>query len=365
MNVGPAELIQSLLIGIVGKSRVEDIDDVQLRQTGRHGAAAEDRLIGGGIELQICHFRDRRLDKAGDGNDGGLLLPQGLHALDGLHGGAGVGDDNGHIVCSGVPGLNQLGMPVLIDDTQFVEPQELQICILGSHQRRAHAKEVHHARFLDQLHALAQNIYIHQGAGLLQGDDIQIGDLLDDLLQGVRTVNLLLLNLAGLFTLCQLIGHRPAKLLITGVADVVTQPHDGGSRRKGMLCQRMDTQIHHKLGVIQNDSGDLFFRAREIVGTLPQPQQGIAHGHSPLCYDTLFRLVLSIRTNYTHFFSFPQYFPIHLAHYSLGRNFLPFSARFYETFYRFVSFPLYSSYFFRLAAMFWYIIPQTAPGVSC
>ena len=46
-----------------------------------------------------------------------------------------------------------------------------------------------------------------------------------------------------------------------------------------MLRQGVDTQIHHQLGVIQNDPGDLFFGAGKVVGAFPQPQQGIAHGY--------------------------------------------------------------------------------------
>ena len=50
-----------------------------------------------------------------------------------------------------------------------------------------------------------------------------------------------------------------------------------------MLRQGMDAQVHHKLGVIQDDPGDFFFRAGEIMGALPQPQQGVAHRTTPLC----------------------------------------------------------------------------------
>jgi hypothetical protein len=49
-----------------------------------------------------------------------------------------------------------------------------------------------------------------------------------------------------------------------------------------MLRQGMDTQIHHKLRIIQDDPGDPFFGAGEIMGAFAQPQQGIAHRRSPL-----------------------------------------------------------------------------------
>ena len=58
-----------------------------------------------------------------------------------------------------------------------------------------------------------------------------------------------------------------------------------------MLGQRVDAQIRHQLWIVQDDPGDFFFRAGEIVRTFPQPQQGIAHvSVTSLFHEKLFHL---------------------------------------------------------------------------
>ena len=49
--MGFGELLQAVLVLTVGKRRIEDVDDVELRDAGGHGAAAEGGLVGGGVCL--------------------------------------------------------------------------------------------------------------------------------------------------------------------------------------------------------------------------------------------------------------------------------------------------------------------------
>ena len=135
-----------------------------------------------------------------------------------------------------------------------------------------------------------------------EGDDVQIGDLLDDLLQRVRTGDLLLLDLPGLLPLGQLIGDRPAKFLVAGVADVIAKTHDGGGGGEGVLGQRVNTQVHHQLWIVQDDPGDFFFRAGEIVRAFPQPQQRIAHRTHLFICSPVFLLFLFLILNYSRNF---------------------------------------------------------------
>ena len=162
VDVGSAQLLQGFLVGVVGQGCVENVDDIELGQPGGHGTAAEHGFVGGGVELVIRQLGHGGLDEPGDGNDGGLVLPQRLHALDDLHGGTGVGHHDGHVIGGGVSRLEKLGVPVLVDDAQLVQPQELEVCILGGTEGCADAEEIDHLGLLEELHALAQNPHIQQ-----------------------------------------------------------------------------------------------------------------------------------------------------------------------------------------------------------
>lgn len=74
----PGQLLQAVLVLAVGKGGVEDVDDIELRDAGGHRPAAEGGLIGRGVELVIRQLRNRGGDAAGDGDDGGAVLPHGL-----------------------------------------------------------------------------------------------------------------------------------------------------------------------------------------------------------------------------------------------------------------------------------------------
>ena len=53
LDIGPGQLVQRGIEGQVAQGGVENVDDIQLGNTGGHGAGAEEGLIGGGIELFI------------------------------------------------------------------------------------------------------------------------------------------------------------------------------------------------------------------------------------------------------------------------------------------------------------------------
>ena len=97
MDVGPGQLVQRGFVLVIGKGGIENVDDVQLRGSGCHSTAAENGLVGGGLQDLIRHFRYRRIDTPGDGNDGGLVLLHDLHALDHFRGSAGIGDHNAQV----------------------------------------------------------------------------------------------------------------------------------------------------------------------------------------------------------------------------------------------------------------------------
>ena len=84
-DMGLGQLFQAVFILPVGKGSVQNVNDVQLGDTGGHGPAAEGGLIGGSVELVVGQLRHRRRHAAGDGNDGSAVFTHGLHALNDLH----------------------------------------------------------------------------------------------------------------------------------------------------------------------------------------------------------------------------------------------------------------------------------------
>ena len=129
--MGPGQLLQAAFILSVGKGCVENIDDIELGNPGGHGSGAEGGLVSRSIQLVIGQLRNRRGNAPGDGDDGCVVFPHSLHALNDLHRAAGVGNDDPQILPGGIPGLEQLRMPILIDNTRLIQPQKLQVGVLG------------------------------------------------------------------------------------------------------------------------------------------------------------------------------------------------------------------------------------------
>lgn len=235
LDIGSGQLVQRGIEGQVAQGGVEDVDDIQLGNTGGHGAGAEEGLIGGGVELFIGQIGDGGFDEAGDGDGGGAVFLQGLHAFDHLYGSAGVGNDDAHILGGGVSGLEELGVPVLVENAELIGPEKFQVGVFGGAEGSPHAEEVDDPGPMQQVHAAPEGSQIHQLLRLLQRDDVPIGDFFNDLLQRVVALNGLLLVPLGLVPDGQLIGHGLAEVPVAGVADVVAQPDDGGGGAEDLL----------------------------------------------------------------------------------------------------------------------------------
>ena len=134
VDVGPGQLFQGQFILVIGQGGIENVDDIQLGNSGRHGTAAENGFIGGGVELLVCQLRHGRIHAPGDGDDRRLILLQTLHTLDYLHRGAGIGDHNAQVLRGSIPGLENLGVPVFIDNADLVEAEKFQVSILAGTQ---------------------------------------------------------------------------------------------------------------------------------------------------------------------------------------------------------------------------------------
>ena len=277
LDIGSGQLVQRGVEGQVAQGGVEDVDDIQLGDAGGHGAGAEEGLIGGGVELFIGQVRDGGFDEAGDGDGGGAVFLQGLHALDHLYGSAGVRNDDAYILGGGVSGLEELGVPVLVEDAELIGPEKFQVGVFGGAEGSAHAEEVDDPGPMQQVYAAPEGSQIHQLLCLLQRDDVPIGDFFNDLLQRVVALNGLLLVPLGLVPDGQLIGHGLAEIPVAGVADVVAQPDDGGGGAEDLLGQASDAVVQHQIGVADDLGGDGPLRRAQGLRGLPQAQNGIAH----------------------------------------------------------------------------------------
>ena len=278
LNVGAGHLVQGVLIFLVGKTGVENIHRIQLGNPGGHGAGAKQGFVGGNVELVVCQGGDGRLDEPGHGNGGDAVFLHGFEAVNHLHGSAGIGKDDSHILGRGVSGLNQLGMPVLVEDGDFVNPQQLQIQVLGGAEGGADAEQIDYPGILNQLHAFLEDVRVQQRPGLLQGQNIPVGNLLHNLLHSVHGLNLLFLGLVELGADSQLLGNGLAEGPVAGIADVAAQPDDGGGGGKGSLCQFVNAQLGYQLGSAEDLLRNRAFRGAEVVGCFPEFQQGTGHG---------------------------------------------------------------------------------------
>ena len=213
-----------------------------------------------------------------------MVFPQGFHAFDDLHRLSGIGDGDAQILRHRVSCLQQLGMPVLVNDAHLVQPEEFQVGILGCAEGRADAEQVDYPGFPDQLHTAADDLDIHQRLGILQSDNIPVGHFFDNLLQGISAGNGALLVDLCLGPNCQLRRDCPAKIPVAGKANMAAQTHNGGGRRKRFLRQIVNAQLGNQLRLFQNLGSHGFLRGAEGGHIFLQPKQGTCHGNASFSF---------------------------------------------------------------------------------
>ena len=94
-----------------------------------------------------------------------------------------------------------------------------------------------------------QHLQIHQIPGFFQGENVGIGDFVDNLLQGIGVLDVLLLGAPGLLPLGKLQRDGAAKFLIPGKAGVAAHPHNGRRGGEGFLCQFVNAEVNHHLWI--------------------------------------------------------------------------------------------------------------------
>ena len=100
-----------------------------------------------------------------------------------------------------------------------------------------------------------QHLGIHELLGFFQGNDVLVGDFIDDPFQRVRPLNGALLPELGLIPDSQLVGNRLTEIPVARIADVVAQPDNGGGGAKGLLGQGTDAVVQHQFWIRDNLGG--------------------------------------------------------------------------------------------------------------
>ena len=206
-----------------------------------------------------------------------MVFPQSLHAFDNLHRFAGIGDGNAQILRRRVSRGKELGVPVLIDDAHFIHPEKLQVGILCRAEGSADAKQINHPRVPDQSHTAPDHNRIHQSLGVLQGHNVPVGYLFNDLLQGACVGNGALLIDFRLRLHSQLRRNGPAEIPVAGKTDMAAQTHDGGGGGKGHLRKIVNAQLRNQFRLFQDLGRHGFFRGAEGGYVFLQPKQGTCH----------------------------------------------------------------------------------------
>ena len=165
---------------------------------------------------------------------------------------------------------------VVVGGHRQVEAEELVLRIEGCRRRSAEGEEADLAGLGKMIDDALDPLRVDLAASLVQCGDGRADDLVGI---GCRIVVALHAAADVGRAACQTLGQLDLEVRIAFGFEIATEAVDRGFAHRGSLCQSGYAHANCRVGVLQDDVGDLAFRAIEVVDPRTNAGDEIVHCH--------------------------------------------------------------------------------------